>query len=407
MKVVQKMVKLSCRRLRPSLELARHVEGETTLYVPRASLTESVPPTFPVFFNKAAKPSRDVAVCLASAEESMSFCDAMSGVGSRGVRVAREAKHRPEVTLVDLNRAAMGLARRSARANGVLGKCEFVVGEASSFLHSRYGKDMKFDWVDLDPFGSPVRQVPAVLSAVEDGGVAAFTATDTAVLCGVYPKVAVRRYGGKPLNNSFHHETGLRLLAGAIVRQGAAQDLGVEPVVAHATRHYMRLAVRVRVGASRADESLRSTGFVWTCRVCGSMAAGKEPGRSCQECGEKVDYAGPLWLGRMAEEELVKAATKEARLRGLSEAEKILGGLQGVDSFPPWSFDLDELSSKMRVATISRDSLEKGLKDRGFRVSGQPFEERGVKTDAPSRQVVEAAREVAPGNRHQLRKPAA
>ena len=385
------------------MRVVKHSEGGTELLVPEASLGE-VPPTFPAFFNRAAELNRDITVCLVAAETAATFCDAMSGVGSRGIRVAKEVPGVKKVFLVDINGEAMALAKRSARLNSVAARCAFNKEEVSSYLYSRFGKDMKFDWVDLDPFGTPVRQMAAVLSAVVDDGVGALTATDTAALCGVHPQVALRRYGGRPLNNRFHHETGLRLLLAAVVRQGAAQDLGVEPVFAHATRHYMRVMFRVLVGATKADKSLGRLGFIGVCSKCGELTSGPVAEKACSSCGGKLRVAGPLWLGPISEGALVQKAEEEAKRLKMSQARELLEAVDRTNGLPPWSFALDEICSGLKVATVPEEPVIDRLRSLGFKTAKQPFEDRGFKTDAPFGEVKAVVAACASGNRYELRK---
>ena len=59
----------------------------------------------------------------------------------------------------------------------------------------------RFDYIDIDPFGSPVGFVDSAMRSIKNGGVVACTATDTAALCGVYPRVCQRRYGAIPFHN--------------------------------------------------------------------------------------------------------------------------------------------------------------------------------------------------------------
>ncbi len=69
------------------LNLVRKSEGKTVLLVPRESLSP-VPPTVPVFFNPAASINRSVSVAIVEATEGLTFCDALAGIGARGLRVA-------------------------------------------------------------------------------------------------------------------------------------------------------------------------------------------------------------------------------------------------------------------------------------------------------------------------------
>ncbi len=374
------------------MKTAEYREGATRLVVPAASLKETPPPTSPAFFNPAAALNRDISVAVVAATGGTTFCDSMAGVGARGVRVANEASEVDRVTIVDFNEEALKLARRSASLNGVGRRCEFTRSETSAYLYSRYGRDQRFDYVDVDPFGTPIRQLQAGLCATADGGILSVTATDTAVLCGVYPKVSKRRYGATPLNNSFNHETGIRVLLGAIAREGASIDIGAEPVAAHATRHYLRVFARVTVGALRADRALGRMGFVVWCPSCGHASTSASKESTCEKCSRKAMAAGPLWLGELSDDAVVRESADRAEEMKLSSAARLLRSLRGVGSFPPWSFDIDRVCSGLKLPTVSERAVYDRLGERGFRAVRTPFERTGVKTDAPYDEVVSAVK---------------
>ena len=376
------------------MNVVRTEEGKTVLLAPRESLSP-VPPTVPVFYNPAASINRSVSVAIVEATEGLAFCDALAGIGARGLRVATEVTRSPIVTLVDINRDSISLARRNARLNGVKARCEFVPGEANSYLYSRYGKSEKVDYVDVDPFGTPVPYLQAALRATRGGGIASFTATDTAVLCGVHVRVAERRYGGTPVNNHFHHETGVRLLLNAVRREAASLDLGVRPVAVHSTRHYIRVFVRVEVGPSRAEATRESEGYVLWCRPCGRLAEGSAPGGSCEECGARLKVAGPLWLGNLTETKTLRDAVAASERLGLPEATRVLSSLLGVDGFPPWSFSIERICSALRIASVSDSTVSELLRSQGYKTLRQPLEKTGLKTDAQYSAVAEAVREAA------------
>ena len=360
-----------------------HVEGGTRLVVPSVSLTRDPPPTAPVFFNQAASLNRDVSVALVAGTDGSTFCDSMCGVGARGLRVAKEVGRVEQVTLVDFNASALRAARRGAALNRVSRKCEFSDSETTSYLFSKYRGDEKFDYVDVDPFGTPVRQLQAGLSATSSGGMLSVTATDTAVLCGVYPRVSLRRYGALSLSNHFGHETGIRILAGSLARLGAQVDIGVEPVFAHSTRHYIRLFVRVDAGASKADESLKHLGRLSWCPHCGHVAASEVEGGACPACGKKARGAGPLWVGGLASPKVVGGALAAADRMNLASAARLIRSFEGVDGYPPWSFSIEGASSSLGAATAPEDLLRRSLVEDGWKVMRTPFEKTGVKTDAP------------------------
>jgi len=364
------------------VRLVEHVEGRTRLIVPAVSLAVDPPPTSPVFFNPAASLNRDVSVCVTAVAAGSSFCDCMAGVGARGLRVAKEVNRMVHVTLVDFNGEALRIALRAAALNRVIRKCEFAQSETSSYLYSRYGRDKRFDFVDVDPFGTPVGQLQGAIRATSDGGILSVTATDTAVLCGVYPKVARRRYGATPLNNHFSHETSIRLLAGVVARVAASLDIGARPIAAHSTRHYVRLFFSIETGATRGDSALSNLGGISWCPSCGHVTTAAVPKAPCEKCGKRARSAGPIWVGPLTNVDLLGRAKREAEESGLQEAAATFAALLGVDRFPPWSFSIEDICSKLGVATVSESGVYRNLRDSGYDAMRTPFERTGVKTGA-------------------------
>jgi tRNA G26 N,N-dimethylase Trm1 len=75
---------------------------------------------------------------------------------------------------------------------------------------------------------------------------------------------------------------------------------------------------------------------------------------------------------------------------GLVSAAEVLGGLAGVDGFPPWSFSIEKICSSLRVATVPEAEVCRNLKGLGHRYMRTPFEKTGIKTDAEFSEVVRA-----------------
>jgi len=382
------------------MRFVEHIEGSTKLLVPPISLTQDPPPTSPVFFNPAAALNRDISVAITAGTDGTTFCDSMSGVGARGVRIANEVERIEKVTMVDFNAAALEAAKGSAALNKVGSKCEFSDSETTSYLVSRYGRDERFDYVDVDPFGSPVRQLQGAISSASDGGIVSITATDTAVLCGVYPRVSFRRYGALSLKNHSGHETGLRILAGALAREGAKLDVGIEPVFVHSTRHYLRLFFRVSSGAAAAEESIGHLGYLSWCFHCGHTASSRQEERVCSACGKKAKTAGPLWTDGLADPEVLGRASAAADRMERAPAARLIRSLEGVNGFPPWSFSIEGASSSLKAATVPEPLVRRLLLEKGWRVMRTPFEKTGIKTDAPYQEFLLAVEESMVTGRH-------
>jgi tRNA (guanine26-N2/guanine27-N2)-dimethyltransferase len=373
-------------------KLALICEGETELYVPSQSLAGTPPATHPVFFNPAARTNRDISVAVAATTGPKSFLDVLAGTGARGLRVAKESGHKTLVTLADFSTPSLAVARRNVKRNLLLRRCTVVHEEANRYLTSRFERQEKFEAIDLDPFGSPAPFVQAATMAASDGGVVSMTATDAAVLCGVYPDVSFRRYGALAVRSEFVHETGLRILLGFAARMGGINDIGIQPVAAHSTLHYLRVFFRVKKGATKAETSVKELGYVTQCNGCNARECGPTPLERCPGCGTRVRSSGPLWTGKIVDEEVVASALGFTEKKGWKDATETLAPLRGVDLFPPFSFSPERACSRLKIPSVPVRRALDALTGTGFTAERQPFEDNGIKTDAKYAEFIDALR---------------
>lgn len=371
------------------------MEGRTRLLVPELSLTAKVPPKAPAFFNPAAKQSRDLSIlayrAFAPRLKEKTLADGFTGIGARALRVAVEVPEIEQVFANDANPAAIEAARKSAELNGVSGKCRFSINEVCKFLMQGDDSEERFGIVDLDPFGTPARHVDCVLRAALDGGLVSITATDTAVLCGVYPEVCLRRYYGRPLNNSYGNETALRLLTSLIALTASRLELAVKPVFSHATMHYLRVYAQVSVSSSEANDVYASIGHMMHCFNCGHRfsTAEYDGDAKCELCQKKLRIGGQLWTGPLHDKEFVAKMAKE----GADEkSKKVLdAALDEIDGVP-YYFKADEISSKLRTNPHSIAKIIEKLRAAGYRASRTPFNPGAFKTDARLDRIIDVLR---------------
>jgi len=253
-------------------------EGKATIVVPKlktfeAETKEHVPSKAPVFYNPRMEINRDIAVLVLqtlhdTVRRDLSLCEPLTGCGVRGIRLAEEVDGVSKVVINDISVEAAKLAKFNVRKNKVSKKVEVFNEDANLFL-SRYAAPRKrFDYVDIDPFGSPVPYLDAALRAVRKGGLLALTATDMAPLCGVHPRACIRKYGGKPLRTEFCHELALRLLLGCVAMTAAKHDIGIKPLLSYSANNYVRTYVTLGYGAKEADENVQAQGYIQYCFEC-------------------------------------------------------------------------------------------------------------------------------------------
>ncbi|MCI4360408.1 MAG: tRNA (guanine(26)-N(2))-dimethyltransferase, partial [Thermoplasmata archaeon] len=139
----------------------------------------------------------------------------LAATGARGLRVVHETGGFEAFELTERDPDAVALLQRNAAPYASEG-ARATGHDARSALDRG-----AFDYVDLDPYGTPMPYLGAALDAVRPGGLLAVTATDTRVLAGVQAGVAERRYGGRPVRGRLGPEAGLRRLPAAVDRAAA------------------------------------------------------------------------------------------------------------------------------------------------------------------------------------------
>ncbi len=368
------------------------VEGKTTLLVPKLSIESSIPPKMPAFYNPQAKLNRDLSIFIYKAiakklSGHVRMADSLAGVGARGVRVAVEAPEISEVFMNDLNPIAIDYARASAKMNGVYDRCSFSVMDACHFLIEHSSPGDRFEIVDVDPFGSPAPYLDCVVRAVRDGGMVSVTATDTAVLCGVYPKVSARKYFGYSLNTEYCHEIGIRLLIGALAHLAMRLDIGIHPLFSHSTRHYIRIYANISSGASYADETRDSLGYILHCFNCFNRKTSSLIEKNCDECGGIFRFAGPLWIKGIHNGDFLSYLLKNIDLT--KECEKIVrNSLDEVD-MPPTYYIPDKIADRLQLSIPKLNDIMSVIRDKGYKATRSAINSKGIKTDAPSSVIIE------------------
>ena len=309
-------------------ELALVVEGRTKILVPPASLQSTVATKRePVFFNSAAEFNRDISVIAYSSFLSnpnvgfynsknnrrhqgneVVMADSLCGTGARGLRVAIEAIGIDKIYFNDANPLAVEIAKKSSAINQVKDKCLFSVNDVCKFLlngtaqgndtpatasrqinneeklSNKNNSKQRFTIVDLDPFGSPANYIDCVMRSVQNGGLVSVTATDTAVLCGKYPDVCLRKYYGMSLSNPYSNELALRLLMSLMALTSSRLGIGIRPLFAHTNMHYVRIYVQAVLSSKMSNSVFDSIGYIQHCIQCGNRTA-SSPDTCCPGAG--------------------------------------------------------------------------------------------------------------------------
>ena len=374
-------------------------EGKVEALVPKleAFVTQTsdyAPSKAPVFYNPVMELNRDVSVLAFQAfqrlvNREISICEPLTASGIRGVRFGAEIDGIKKITINDINERSFKLAQHNVHVNGLEDLVTVKHKDANCLLSCHGAPRKRFDVVDVDPFGSPVPYLDSAIRALRNKGFLAATATDLAPLCGVHAKACIRKYGGKPLRTEYCQELAVRLLAGCVSRVAAKQDIGVHVVFSHFSNHYIRVYMQIGYGARMADASIGSLGYVLHCFNCFHREAAKTLSekffKKCPECGSKLDWAGPLWFGKIFDQRFCEAMAQERRrtaLRNSGKIAKLLALAKGEAEAGATYYVIDKISNRLSLPVPSVAAMVRILHDKGFEAVQTHFNSRGVRTNA-------------------------
>jgi tRNA (guanine26-N2/guanine27-N2)-dimethyltransferase len=348
----------------------------------------------PVFYNPRMKLNRDIAVLALQAYQERSgrdlfICEPMCGTGVRGIRMAKEVRGVEKVVMGDLNPLAAKLASFNVELNDLGDRIAVRNLEANLLFALHSAPNMHFDYIDLDPFGSPVYYLDSAIRALRNGGLLAITATDMAPLCGAHRQACLRKYGALPLHSEYCHEVALRILIGALASAAARHEKAATIAFGHSTDHYVRAYVILEHGAEGASKSLEEMGYILHCPRCLNRRVAHRihdlGSTLCDECGKTMIIAGPLWLGPLSEPSFCDEMIEGAERHGFGEKRlmRLLRVIRSESGYPPTYFNIDTISDLLNLASSPTEEFLRALRRTGYKAVRTHFHPRGVKTDAP------------------------
>ena len=330
-----------------------------------------------MFYNPAMAADRDLGVAFVRAlalpgGAPRSGWEMTAATGVRGLRLVHETTAFGGFTFTEANPEAFSVLRENvARWSGA----RAVHADARAIP-----ADAPFDYVDLDPYGSPAPFVTTAIASVRPGGTLAVTATDMMVLAGAQPAACLRHYGARPVRGRLGPEGGLRILIAYLAREARRLGRSIRPRLAYARDHYVRTYVEVLDGR----EDLVPVDVIDPNRWTGPWV------------GDRGPY-GPLWLGPLFETALVlRMQVPDGAARPV-EVERFLARLREevlVDR--PFYFEANVLAQRLHLsAPPSLRAMEDGLRRLGFHVARTHARPEAFRTDAPRADVEELVRRLA------------
>jgi len=333
------------------------------------------------FYNPSMELNRDLSVIinqwfLSKSKKKLQLLDGLAASGIRGIRFACELDGDFEVFINDWNKESYLLIKHNLENNQIENVTTY-----NNNLNVILSEN-KYDYIDIDPFGSPVSFIDSAVRSIRNNGIIACSATDTAALCGVYPKVCLRRYGASSFHSFVMHEIGLRILLGFICREAAKYDKGIEPILCYSTDHYFRVYVKIKRGKSSANESMNFF------RSINSKELPLSSGKKCN--------VGPLWMGSLHNKsslEEIRTILFKKELKTKNQIWKMVSLFEEEADAPPFFYTTDDVASYLKISPPKIEIIFEKLKEKGFVVTKSQFSFTSFKTNASFDEIKEVFKE--------------
>jgi len=320
-----------------------------------------------VFYNPKMKLNRDLAIQIMSTYFNFPVRVALPlcGSGVRGVRFLLDCSVE-KIYFNDLSMNAINSAKENVllNENKIMEKQNKPVEELTEFHNKDANvflrENSKFDYIDIDPFGSSVPFLESAIVSVKKNGIIAITNTDTAALCGSYPKVTKRRYGAVPFNNAVRQQFGIRILIRKAQEIGCMHDRALIPILSYSKEHYVRVYFKVSYLKEDCARILGQHGFVKS-----------DKNRLLSPSNDSGDL-GPVWLGKLYDEKLV-SVLKGHFVENLCQ-DSLLDSLF-------YFFDPHEVSKLNNLEVSSYTKLKEIIEKKGFKMLRTHFYTTGILTN--------------------------
>lgn len=242
--------------------MSKQVEEEGIVIT---SFGDKISKELDVFYNPIMKLNRDISMLVIKTyftlnhKKKIKFCDPMGASGIRELRFLKDIpKMFEKLTIGDISANAIDNIKENFKLNQIpMDLIELKRAEAINTIASQY-----YDFIEIDPFGSPVEFIDTAIQRIKHNGILSVTATDTAALCGTYPKTTLRRYNIRVKKTLYYEEIGLRNLIAHCQVQGAKYDKALIPIISYSSDHYYKIFFKIEDGRERAYNVVNNLKYI-------------------------------------------------------------------------------------------------------------------------------------------------
>ncbi|MDP7180091.1 MAG: tRNA (guanine(26)-N(2))-dimethyltransferase [Candidatus Woesearchaeota archaeon] len=322
-----------------------------------------------VFYNPVMKLNRDTSIILLNAlnKKDLRLALPLAGSGIRAIRFLKELNKGiiNELYINDLSEKSIKLIKNNLKLNKIKTNDKKTIisnNDANLFLLNSKG----FDYIDIDPFGTPNPFLDSAIRRISRTGILAVTATDTSCLCGTFPKAGLRKYWATTKKSPIMHETGIRILIRKIQLVAAQYDKALTPILSYSKDHYFRVFFQVEKGKERVDAILKQHNH--------------------------LNSTGPMWLGQLWDTKLVNnmiksIKTEPSEKNPLVDFLKIIKDESSINTVG--FYDLHFICKKYKIKEIpKRQKLIKKIKKLNYKASVTHFNPEAIRSNIPLKKLI-------------------
>ena len=322
------------------------------------------------------------------------FVDLLSGTGVRGIRVALEVGGCG--VLNDIDPRALYYIRKNIALNGLEARLEAYNNEANTLLNMLVFSGLQVDYIDVDPYGSPVPFLDSTFKPIGRESFIGITATDTAPLTCTYPHKALSRYWDHCVKVDFEKEYAARLLIANVTMRASALEVELTPLLTVVQEYFIRVFFRARRSASGAYKKINECiGYIWYCEKTLERGFIKtlEEARDVK-CidGSKPVLLGKTWTCEIgAQEAVLRMLNESSKTPWIQEkALKVLRTLEKEVVINTPYIRLDRLCSILKVNMPNIEKLLTNLNAAGVKCTRTHMDPRGIRVDSDYNTLISA-----------------
>ncbi|MCA9459279.1 MAG: hypothetical protein KC550_01895 [Nanoarchaeota archaeon] len=339
-----------------------------------------------VFYNPIMKLNRDLSLLVMKTyfnnSKPIKFCDPMSASGIRELRFLKTIPETFEkITMGDISDTAITNVKKNAKTNKIsLKKIELKTQNAINTIAQNY-----YHVIELDPFGSPLPYIDIACQRIKHEGILSITATDTASLCGTYPKKTLRKYGIKIIKTFCFEELGLRNLIAYCQRQGAKYDKNLIPVISYSQDHYYKIFFKIEDSRKTSLETIKKLKYI---------NYNKETQDIEMQEYETKESIGKTYIGELNDKEFLKQIKTNLNL--IQDSKKITKLIEKLEEEIDQLgyYNPHKLQKQFKIGSEAKfETIENKLKEKGFKVSRPHNNRLGIKTNAKAKDIIKILKE--------------